>query len=58
MAKETTRIELNEKDIKELVAEKYNLDLERTTVSISHYKGDAREPTYTSIIVSGIKNKN
>jgi hypothetical protein len=53
MAKTYIRIELTEKDIKEMVAEKYNLDVEKTTISISHFEGDMREPSYTSIVVTG-----
>ena len=53
MAKEYIKIELTEQDIKKMVAEKYNLDINRTTISVSHYNGDAREPAYTSIVVTG-----
>lgn len=55
MAKILTQIILNEKDIKDLVAERYGLDGTTTTISISHSKGDAREPSYTSITVTGKK---
>lgn len=57
MIKETTKIELTEKDIKILIAEKFNLDINNTSVRVSHYKGDQREPSYTNIIVEGVKNK-
>mgnify|MGYP007071578404 CR=1 FL=1 len=53
MAKEYIKIELTEDDIKKMVAEKYNLDINRTTINVSHYAGDAREPAYTSIVVTG-----
>lgn len=56
MAKESVKIELNEKDVKQLVAEKYNLDINFTSISVSYWKGDAREPEYLSIIVTGQKN--
>ena len=56
MAKESVKIELNQKDIKQLVAEKYNLDINSASISVSHWKGDAREPEYTSIVVTGQKN--
>jgi alpha-L-fucosidase len=56
MAKILTQIILNEKDIKDLVAERYGLDGTTTTISISHSEGDAREPSYTSITVTGKKN--
>lgn len=53
MAKEYIKIELTEDDIKKIVAEKYNLDINRTAINVSHYAGDAREPAYTSIVVTG-----
>ena len=53
MAKEYIKIELTESDIKQMVAEKYKLDINRTTINVSHYAGDAREPAYTSIVVTG-----
>ncbi len=56
MAKESVQIELDQNDIKKMVAEKYNLDIKRTSISISHYNGDAKEPEYTSIKVTGQRN--
>jgi hypothetical protein len=53
MAKEYIKIELTEDDIKILVAEKYNLDINRITIYVSHYAGDARDPAYTTIVVTG-----
>ncbi len=53
MAKESIKIELDEDDVKKLVAEKYNLDVNSTSISITHFNGDAREASYTSIIVTG-----
>lgn len=53
MAKEYIKIELTEQDIKKMIAEKYNLDINRTTISVSHYNGDAREPAYALIVVTG-----
>ena len=53
MAKEYIRIELTEDDIRRMVAEKYKLDINKTTISVSHYAGDIREPQYTSIVVTG-----
>ena len=58
MAKESIVIEMNENDVKELVAEKWGLDPKTCTISISHYKGDNREPQYTSITVKGEKPNN
>jgi hypothetical protein len=51
-----TKIEMNEKDLKDLISEKFNLKKESVTISISKYDGDAREQSYTSIIVEGEKN--
>jgi len=53
MAKEYIKIELTESDIKQMVAEKYKLDINRTSINVSHYAGDSREPAYTSIVVTG-----
>lgn len=55
MAKEFIKIELDENDIKCLVSQKYNLDPDKTSVSIIHYEGDVREPSYTKITVEGLK---
>jgi len=57
MAKESIVIELDEKDIKDIVAQKWGLDPKTCTINISHWKGDGREPQYTSITVKGQKNK-
>ena len=58
MAKEYTQIELNANDIKKIVAEKYDLDINKTTVSINHTKGEYPYGVdYTSIIVKGEKNE-
>jgi len=56
MPKEKIRIEFNEKDLKELIAEKYNLKIETSTIYVSHYKGDQREPSYTSVVIEGERN--
>lgn len=53
--KESVVIELSEKDIKQLVAERFNLDVNSATVTVSHYRGDIREPAYTTITVKGQK---
>jgi hypothetical protein len=53
MPKEKIKIEFNEKDLKELIVEKYKLKIETTTIHVSHYNGDSREPSYTSVIVEG-----
>lgn len=54
MPKEKIKIEFNEKDLKELIAEKYNLDLSTTTIRINHYEGDRPfDASYTTVIVEG-----
>jgi hypothetical protein len=49
-----TRIELTEKDLAEIIAEKFKL--RNVTVRVEQYNGDAREPSYTSITVEGDQN--
>lgn len=56
MPKEKIKIEFNEKDLKELIVEKYKLKIETATIHVSHYNGDSREPSYTSVIVEGERN--
>lgn len=54
--KEITRIELSEKDIKDLVAEKFNLDPSTTICRVSVYDGDRPGMgSSTSIVVEGQK---
>jgi len=57
MPKEIIKLEFNEKDLMELIAEKYNLKLQTMKISITHFKGDAREPSYTSIIIESEKKE-
>ena len=52
---EKVKIELNEKDLLELVAERFNLNADTAKITIHHYKGDAREPEYTNVVVEGVK---
>lgn len=56
MAKIITKIELNEKDLLALIAEKYNLKLQGARISVYHYDGDQRDPSYTTITVEGEKS--
>ena len=56
MSKIITKIELNEKDLLALIAEKYNIKLEGARISVYKYDGDAREPSYTTITVEGEKS--
>lgn len=56
MAKIITKIELSEKDLLALIAEKYNLKLQGARISVYKYDGDQREPSYTTITVEGEKN--
>lgn len=53
---EKVKLVFNEKDLKQLISEKYNLKFESVSMSVSHFKGDAREPEYTSIVVEGVKD--
>ncbi len=55
MAQIITKIILTEDDIRKLVVEKYGLDLKSAIVNVEHYKGDARDPSYTKIIIEGSK---
>lgn len=55
MAREFVKIELNQKDIGDMVAQKWGLDSKSLTISITHYDGDMREPSYTSVVVVGKK---
>lgn len=55
MAKEYIKIELAEDDIKNMIAEKYNLDVNQTKITISHYDGDARESSYTLVVATGTR---
>jgi hypothetical protein len=50
MVVEKVKLEFSEKDLKELIAEKYHLKLESVSISISNYDGDAREPLYTRLL--------
>lgn len=54
--KEKIKIEFNEKDLKELIVEKYNLKIETSTIYVSHHKGDQRESSYTSVVIEGERN--
>lgn len=56
MAKIITKIELNEKDLLELIAEKYNIKLKGARISVYKYDGDQRDPSYTTITVEGEKS--
>lgn len=57
MPKVKVKIEFNERDLKELIADKYELDLSTTTISIYKYEAgsDPRETSYTTVIVEGEK---
>jgi hypothetical protein len=59
--KQYIQIELNKSDIAKLVAEKYGLDINQTSVSINYTKGDYPYGSdHVSIIVKGepIKTDN
>lgn len=55
MAKIITKIEINEKDLLALIAEKFNLKLQGAKISVQKYDGDPREPSYTTITVEAEK---
>lgn len=55
--KELTKLVFTEKDLKELIAEKFNLNLSTIILNVNHYDGDQRGPSYTTIIVEGEKNQ-
>lgn len=54
--KEKVLIELNEKDLLDLIIEAYGLDHTTSSISVSHYAGDQREREYTKVTVTGVKN--
>lgn len=56
--KEIIKIVFTEKDLKELIAKEYNIDVDTCSLIINKYDGDAREPSYTSIIFEGTKKQN
>ena len=58
MPKEKIQIEFNENDLKELIAEKYNLNKIGMSLSVTHFAGDQRDPEYTSIKVTAEKLNN
>jgi hypothetical protein len=53
MAKIKTKIELSEKDLLDLITEKYNIKRENAQINVSEYDGSAREPSWVAIIVEG-----
>jgi len=55
MAKEYFVVELSEQDIKELIIEKYNLEINGTELMVNHFDGDRNENGYTRITVKGQK---
>lgn len=55
MPKEKIQITFTQEDIKELLCEKYKLDKEKTSLYISYYKGDVREPEYLELTITGNK---
>jgi hypothetical protein len=55
MPVEKTLIELSEKDLKEVLCKYYGLHEVSATISIYQYKGDAREPSYSTITITGVK---
>lgn len=54
--KEKVLIELDEKDLLDLIIEAYGLDPIASSISVHHYAGDQREPSYTKVTVTAVKN--
>jgi len=50
------KIVLNEKDVKEMLCDAHNLDMDSATMRVSHFEGDQREPSYTEITIEGKEN--
>ena len=51
MSKQTIKIELSDKELKEIIAKEFNLKLDKMILRVTHYEGNQREPEYTSIVV-------
>lgn len=55
---EKVKLEFSEKDLKDLITEKYELKPESVVLRISHYEGDSRDPSYTTVTVEGQKKEH
>lgn len=53
MAEVKVKITLYEKDILEIIAEKYGLDLSKSYMDIYKYDGNERESSYAYISIEG-----
>lgn len=51
MAKQTIKIELNNNDLKEIIAKEFNLKLDKMVLRVHHYPANQREPEFTNIVV-------
>lgn len=51
MAELKTVVKLNDKDLKALICEKYNLDPAKATIRVRKLEGNQREPEYTEVTV-------
>ncbi len=54
--KQEIRIELNEKDLKEVLSEHFKLDSSKATISISKFEGNQREPSYSKVTITAPRN--
>lgn len=50
-----TRIELTEKELLEIISERFNL--KDSTINVYKYDGDNREPSYVNVIVEGVNKQ-
>jgi len=48
-----TKIELSEKDLLKIIAERFKLDPDKSKIDIYKYEGDFRESSYIKITVEG-----
>jgi hypothetical protein len=55
MAKIFTKIELDEKDLVEILSEKYNIKIQGAKVSVYKFEGNQREASYTRVTIEGEK---
>jgi len=51
MIKKSIKIELNDEDLKEILAKEFNLKLDTMIMRVIHYQGDQHNPEQTTIII-------
>ncbi len=57
MAKETIKIEISQNELKEILANVFNLKLNNLKLKVHHYEANQREPEYTKIVIESDRNK-